>query len=93
MNNIIRTNSFDKPFQPNIGSNLRSLLFEPMTGVTKNRIITRIENTIAALEPRAQEYEVNVEELPEDNEYRIQIKFYVQDQLEPIEFETFLNTN
>ena len=52
---------------------------------------TDIENTIAALEPRAQEYEVNVEELPEDNEYRIQIKFYVQDQLEPIEFETFLS--
>ena len=33
----------------------------------------------------------NGEELPEQNEYRIEIKFYVQDQLEPIEFETFLS--
>lgn len=91
LNNIIRTNSFDRPFQPNIGSNLRSLLFEPMTSVTRNRIISNIEATIQALEPRAQDYEVNVEELPEQNEYRIEIKFYVQDQLEPIEFETFLS--
>ena len=91
LNNIIRTNSFDRPFQPNIGSNLRSLLFEPMTSVTRNRIISRIESTIQSLEPRAQEYEVNVEELPEQNEYRIEIKFYVQDQLEPIEFETYLS--
>ena len=91
LNNIIRTNNFDRPFQPNIGSNLRSLLFEPMTSVTRNRIISNIEATIQALEPRAQDYEVNVEELPEQNEYRIEIKFYVQDQLEPIEFETFLS--
>ena len=91
LESIIRTNSFDRPFQPNIGSNLRSLLFEPMTSVTRNRIISRIESTIQSLEPRAQEYEVNVEELPEQNEYRIEIKFYVQDQLEPIEFETYLS--
>lgn len=91
LENIVRTNSFDRPFQPNIGSNLRSLLFEPMTSVTRNRIISRIESTIQSLEPRAQEYEVNVEELPEQNEYRIEIKFYVQDQLEPIEFETYLS--
>ena len=91
LKNIVRTNSFDRPFQPNIGSNLRSLLFEPMTSVTRNRIISRIESTIQSLEPRAQEYEVNVEELPEQNEYRIEIKFYVQDQLEPIEFETYLS--
>ena len=91
LQNIVRRNSFDRPFQPNIGSNLRSLLFEPMTSVTRNRIISRIESTIQSLEPRAQEYEVNVEELPEQNEYRIEIKFYVQDQLEPIEFETYLS--
>ena len=44
LKNIVRTNSFDRPFQPNIGSNLRSLLFEPMTSVTRNRIISRMQN-------------------------------------------------
>lgn len=91
LRNILRTNHYDRLFQPTIGSNLTSLLFEPMTSVTRNRIQTRIEDSIRALEPRAQDYEVNVEELPENNEYRIEVKFYVQDQLEPVEFETYLS--
>lgn len=90
LNNILKTNSYDRLYQPEIGSRLRDYLFEPMNSVTENRIRNSISDTIRALEPRAEQYQVNVESLPDVQEYRVQIKFYVRDQLEPVEFETTL---
>lgn len=90
LNNILRTNNYDRLYQPEIGSRLRDYLFEPMNSVTENRIRNSISDTIRALEPRAEQYQVNVESLPDVQEYRVQIKFYVRDQLEPVEFETTL---
>lgn len=90
ISNILRTKNYDRLFQPNIGSAISSYLFEPMNNVTENRLQNSIIDTVRANEPRAEQFSVNVTGLPETNEYRIQIKFYVKDQLEVVEFETFL---
>ena len=90
INNILKTNNYDRLYQPEIGSRLRDYLFEPMNSVTENRIRNSISDTIRALEPRAEQYQVDVESHPDTQEYRVQIKFYVRDQLEPVEFETTL---
>jgi len=91
INNILRTNTFDRLMAPNIGANLKRFLFEPMTVVTANRIREAIETTIAELEPRGEAYEVNVVSDEERNQYSIQIRFYVKDQIEPVNFETTLS--
>ena len=38
LSNILRTQNYDRLFQPNIGSGLSNFLFEPMNNVTENRI-------------------------------------------------------
>ena len=37
-----------------------------------------------------QNYFVDVKSIPDNNEYRLLIVFGIKDQIEPIEFETFL---
>ena len=91
LRNILKLNSFDKVFQPNIASDIKTYLFEPVNTLTSQRLQIAIDSAIGALEPRAQNYEVNVEAIPEDNEFRVEIKFYVIDQLQPVQFETFLS--
>ena len=55
INNILKTNNYDRLYQPEIGSRLRDYLFEPMNSVTENRIRNSISDTIRALEPRAEQ--------------------------------------
>ena len=89
--NIIRTNTFERLFQPGLGCDLKQFLFEPISNLTSQRMVRNIEASITALEPRAQNFQVVVEPRPNDNEYRVEIKFFVIEQLEPVFFETFLS--
>ena len=91
INNILRTNTYDRLFAPELGANLGAFLFEPITDITANRIREQIETTIVELEPRGESYEINVVGNEEENSYIIQIKFYVRDQIEPVNFETTLS--
>ena len=90
INNILKTNSYDRVFQPHLGANLRQWLFEPISRITAHRMTKSIQLTLASMEPRAQSYEVAVEPIPDNNEYRVEVKFFVIDQIEPTFFETFL---
>ena len=51
--NLILHNTFEKPFHPEIGGNVRGLLFENMTPMTSAVIARKIEDTINNFEPRA----------------------------------------
>ena len=51
--NLVLTNEFDRPFQPEIASHVRDLLFQPFTVITYNLIKERIEKVLELFEPRA----------------------------------------
>ena len=51
--NLLLTDHYERPFQPTIGSNLRSLLFEPFTVATEIRAKEYIEEVFDNWEPRA----------------------------------------
>ena len=51
--NLILHNTFEKPFHPEIGGNVRGLLFENMTPMTSSVIARKIQDTIENFEPRA----------------------------------------
>ena len=51
--NLILTNTFEKPFHPEIGGNVRGLLFENMTPMVSAIISRKIEDSIINHEPRA----------------------------------------
>ena len=47
--NLILTNHFEKPFQPEVGSNIRRLLFENVDSIMAAQIEREIEETILIL--------------------------------------------
>ena len=56
--NLINTNHYEKPFHPEIGSNLRAMLFELMSPQMNHLISKQIENLINNYEPRCNLVEV-----------------------------------
>ena len=88
--NLINTNHYEKPFHPEIGSNLRAMLFELMTPQMNHVITKQIENLINNYEPRCRLVQVHTQPEFERNGYNVQISFYVQNYPNPVVVESFL---
>ena len=88
--NLIHTNHYEKPFHPEIGSNLRAMLFENITPQMNHIISKNIEILIRNYEPRCRLVQVNTQPMFDRNGYACQISFYVVNHPEPVEVETFL---
>ena len=88
--NLINTNHFERPFHPEIGGNVRALLFEPMTPLTALNLQRKIEEVLANFEPRAKITQIMADPDIDRNGYRLEIKFYVIGIQNPITVETFL---
>jgi phage baseplate assembly protein W len=88
--NLINTNHYEKPFHPEIGSNLRAMLFELMTPQMNHVITKQIENLINNYEPRCRLVQVHTQPEFERNGYDVQISFYVQNYPNPVVVESFL---
>ena len=88
--NLINTNHYEKPFHPEIGSNLRAMLFELMTPQMNHVISKQIENLINNYEPRCNLVEVFAQPMFDRNGYSVQISFMVNNHQEPVIVESFL---
>ena len=88
--NLINTNHFERPFHPEIGGNVRALLFENMTPLTALNLQRKIEEVLANFEPRAKITQIMADPDIDRNAYRLTIKFYVIGVQNPITVETFL---
>ena len=90
LKNLILTNVGEKPFQPNFGSRIRSLLFEDVSFITASIMQTEIQNTIKNFEPRVGIDAVRVKANPEQNRYDITIRFYINNLEAPVTINFFL---
>ena len=88
--NLISTNHYEKPFHPEIGSNLRAMLFEIMSPQMNHLITKQIENLINNYEPRCRLVQVHTQPMIDKNGYSVQISFYVQNVPNPVVVESFL---
>jgi len=88
--NLINTNHYEKPFHPEIGSNLRAMLFENITPQMNHIISKNIELLIRNYEPRCRLVQVNTQPMFDRNGYACQISFYVVNYPEPVTVESFL---
>ena len=88
--NLINTNHYEKPFHPEIGSNLRGMLFELMSPQMNHLITKQIENLINNYEPRCRLVQVHTQPEFDRNGYAVQISFYVQNYQDPVVVESFL---
>jgi len=88
--NLINTNHYERPFHPEIGSNLRAMLFENITPQITHVISKQIELLLKNYEPRCRLVQVNTQPMLDRNGYATQISFYVVNYPEPVTVETFL---
>ena len=88
--NLINTSHFERPFHPELGGNVRAMLFEPMTPLTALNLQRKVEEVLNNFEPRAKITQIIADPDIDRNAYRLSIKFYVIGIQNPIIVETFL---
>ena len=76
--NLILTNHYERPFHPEIGSNVTAILFEPMNPITANSLTRVIEEVIVNFEPRARLVSVDARPNLDRNAYEVTISFYIR---------------
>jgi phage baseplate assembly protein W len=82
--NLILTNHYERPFQPEIGSNVRRLLFENVDSIVAAQLEREITEVIGNFEPRAQVSLVTASPDPDNNLYKIELEFFVINNTSPI---------
>jgi len=75
--NLVLTNFFERPFQPQVGANLRGLLFEPADAITKYELSDGIKQVLIDYEPRVRVNRVGIEDQSDRNAYRITVHFQI----------------
>jgi len=88
--NLIQTNFYERPFQPELGSGVRDMLFENFSPLTTVFLERKIEEVISNYEPRVALNSVNVEDDIDGNRLVADIQFYVIGSAEPVSVRTYL---
>jgi phage baseplate assembly protein W len=88
--NLILTAHYERPFRPEIGSNLRRMLFENMDILTAASIEREITLTISNFEPRARVSKIQAIPDFDKNGYTVTMEFYVLNLTTPITINFFL---
>jgi phage baseplate assembly protein W len=88
--NLILTNFYERPFQPEIGSSVRNLLFENIDTIIAAQLERAIEETILNYEPRVQISNITAVARPDENKYSVQLEFFVINNSSPITIDFFL---
>jgi len=80
---LLLTNFYERPFQPNLGSNLNTLLFEPVNNLTASMLSDEITNVIRNFEPRATIDTINVSPNIDGVSFSAKIQFYIGNNTTP----------
>ena len=88
--NIIRTNRFERLFQPTIDGGLSALLFENFGALTSSRIQSAITHAINRFEPRADVKDITVKAEPDENGYYVSIIYVPDNDIKETNLEVYL---
>ena len=88
--NLILTNKYDRPFQPDIDGGVNGHLFELSTPHTIHNIESAIRNCISNYEPRAEVIDVFVTGDLDNNGFQVSLSFRVINVPDPVTVELFL---
>jgi phage baseplate assembly protein W len=81
--NLLLTKPFERLFQPNVGSQIDALLFEPITALTATMLKDQIVQTIKNYEPRAAIASIDVNAYPDQDGYSVALFFYIGNNSQP----------
>lgn len=77
--NLLITNFYERPFNKDIGANLRGLLFEPADSITVISLRDNIRRVIKKYEQRVITKGVRVKYIEASNEYNITVIFKIKE--------------
>lgn len=90
LRNLMLTDRGERLFQPNLGGNIRAMLFENITSQTFLTMQEHIKDVIEAHEPRADVIDVVIAQTSQEHEVQITIIFRVVNVQEPVTLELLL---
>jgi phage baseplate assembly protein W len=88
--NLLSTSLYERLFQPDIGTSLNKLLFEPVTSITATMIEDEIIRMIYNYEPRASVSQIFVTAKPDSNEFDVSLYLLIGNQTTPTAFNLIL---
>ena len=88
--NLVETIPNERFFNPSLGSNVRSSLFEFVDFGTASIIRDQIVNVISNYEPRVTDVEVQVDPRPDTNEFEVTVIFIIIGQEVPTQQFSFI---
>jgi hypothetical protein len=91
LKHLILTKNFERPFHPEIGTQVQSLMFENFSPAIKIALERTIQETIELFEPRVRLISVNVSETSMSNDLVIDIVFTLRNTETPITLTTLLS--
>ena len=91
--NLLLTDFFERPFQPEVGSNINSLLFEPISSTTAAIIQQEIQNVIDNFEPRVTVDSIDVTALEDQNAFFVKVTFFIGNNIAPTAVNLLLERN
>lgn len=90
LQNLVQLSHYEKPFHPEIGSNIRKMLFEQVDPITANALAEEIRALIGNFEPRVNVRNVFVQSNYNDDGYEVTIEYYMVNVSNPISISVFL---
>lgn len=82
--NLLLTGHYEKPFHPEIGSNLRKMLFEPMDAIVATNMQQEIQEVLSNFEPRVRVRKIVVTPDYDNNAFNVYLEFNVLNRTEPV---------
>lgn len=89
--NLLLTDRNERLYQPNIGTNIRKMLFEPINDMTAQNISDFVKETIFDFEPRARLLSLSVVPDEDNNRYLVGVTIMVINKQEPTSFNIALD--
>lgn len=77
--NLLISNFYERPFQSDLGANLRGLLFEPAGMLTNIQIRDSIRFCIEKYEPRVSVDSIDITDIVDENKYIIEVFFTIKE--------------
>lgn len=77
LKNVLFTNRYERPFNPEFGSDIHRSLFEPIDSMLALDLVQIIKDAINTYEPRVDLTEVIVDAKPEQNGYLVYMRFFI----------------
>lgn len=77
LRNLMYMGKFDRPFEPDLGANLRQLLFEDINPLTEKSIDMQIRGSISRYETRISIVKLEVIGKPDENGYDVSLTYVI----------------